>query len=101
MKLGTNAGAEQTETTLGAQSLTKYPSKITLPTIDTAQKLIAEFGIGWTKEYHTEVNKLKVREQEELADLLSRLTIAQMFPWIGAFGLRAFTHGPVVRTFRC
>ncbi len=96
MKLGTNAGVEQTETILGAQSLTNYLSKITLPKIDTAQKLIAEFGIGWTKEYHTEVNKLKDPEQEELADLLSRLTTAQVFSLIGAFGLKAFTHGPVV-----
>ena len=38
MKLGTNARVEQTEATMGAQSLTKYLSKIKLPKIDTAQK---------------------------------------------------------------
>ncbi len=101
MKLSTNAGVEQTETTLGAQSLSKNLIKITLPKIETAHKLTAEFGIGWTKEYCAEVNKLKGPEQEELADLLSRVRIAQVFALIGTFGPKAFVHGHVFILQEC
>ena len=76
MKLGTNAGVEQTESALGVQSLGKYLCKCRLPKIETAQKLTAVAGAGWTQECYTEVNKLKDPEQEELTDLLIRVTVA-------------------------
>ncbi len=47
------------------------------------------------------MNKLKDPEQEELNDLLSRVTVVQTFALIGAFGLRAFVHGPVVLLQEC
>ncbi len=101
MKLGTNAGIQQTEVALGAQSISKYLGKIKLHRIDTAQKLTAEFGVGWTHEFLAEVNKPKEPEQEELADLLSRATVAQVFALIGAFGLRALVHGPLITFQEC
>ncbi len=62
MELGTNFGIQQTEMALGAQSIRKYLGKIKLRRLDTAQKLTAKSGVGWTREFLNEVLPVGIRK---------------------------------------
>ncbi len=101
LRLDTGALAAQTEESLGSQSLQRFAETNKMPKMETAAKLIREFGIGWTGEYLTKVGKLKDNEIEDLRAIFQRVTVAQLFALIAAFGLRAFTHGPLVIFQEC
>ena len=95
MKVGTNAGAA------GTQSLKKFVDAKKMPKFDTVKKFSSEFGIGWTQEYYAEVTKLKDSEQEELYELLERVTVAQVLALYAAFGMKSFMFGPATLLQEC
>ncbi len=86
---------------IGAQSLKKFVEAKKMLKFDTVEKFLSEFGIGWTQEYYAEVTKLKDSEQEELHELLERVTVAQNFALYAAFGARSFMFGPATLLQEC
>ena len=101
LSLNTDALVAQAEESLGSQSLQRFTESNKMPKMENPAKLIREFGMGWTGEYLTKVGKLKENEVEELGALFQRVTVAHIFALIAAFGLRAFTQGPLVIFQEC
>ncbi len=97
--IGTNAGFMQTKMALGSPSLKKMLEKNRIPKMESAKKLVSEFGIGWTDEFYDEVFKLKESEKAELNELLQRLTL--VFALIAAFGMNSFIYGPATLFQKC
>ena len=96
LRVGTNAGILQTEESIGGQSLKDFVAANRIPKFETAAKLSAEFGIGWTNEFLTQVGELKRNDLKDIRDILERVTFSQLFALIATFGLRASAQGPLI-----
>ena len=101
LNLAAGACAAAAEEKMGQMTLDKLVGISKFPEITKVEKLIPEFGVGWVEGFLYEVVRLSQSEMKEMNMLVARLTAAQIFALIGAFGMQAFVYGPTVLFQEC